>query len=198
MNTRLSPNYTVDDWRRLDFTSEEDWSKAIDIFRDRIDSRFLLPVQAMLDDPRSAASCGFAVLAVDCLLIETLQAFREGTHKTEQRSENAFVEFLTTSPDFKSYFDDGKARLFYKHFRCGILHQAETYGDSLVKSGSCHPMVARSPSGKSLVINRDRFHSALVAHVERYARELREESGTDGPLRRAFRSKMNAVCNECA
>jgi hypothetical protein len=67
---------------------------------------------------------GFAILAIDCLLIETLAAFVEGLETTDGKSKATFCTFLTTRPKFKATFTFDIAKQFYEEFRCGILHQA--------------------------------------------------------------------------
>jgi len=65
------------------------------------------------------------VMALDCLLIETLEQTRKGVAKTPRRQvEQYFVDFFTQTA-FQSSFDENKTRRFYKYIRCGILHQAE-------------------------------------------------------------------------
>src|SRR5229473_2448176 len=120
--------WTRDDWKALDFSIEKDWQIAIDIFEDRIRSRFLDVVESF----QSMQFSGFAVIAIDCLLIETLQQFYEGKAETPQRKvEQYFVNFLTQT-SFGEFFDDDKAKKFYLQIRNGILHQAEVKESSRV------------------------------------------------------------------
>lgn len=103
--TRISPRFTVADWSALRPSLNEPfqlatWRSAIDIATDRIHNRFLRPVQILRDDPANRESgFGFAMLALDCLLIDALQAFREGrVSGNEARSTKAFVDFLVERP----------------------------------------------------------------------------------------------------
>ncbi len=74
---------------------------------------------------------GFTILAVDCLVIETLEAFIEGLEDTEGKSRATFCKFLRSRPLFAAEFTtEDLAEQFYYQFRCGILHQAEVGGDS--------------------------------------------------------------------
>jgi len=60
-------------------------------------------------------------MAIDCLLIETLQQFIKGVSETPRRkNECYFKNFLISR--FKEDFDDEKAKMFYEQIRCGILH----------------------------------------------------------------------------
>jgi hypothetical protein len=75
----IAPGFTDADWKALDLT-REDHLRAIEAFRLRIEERFLKPVRAIMSFSRS----GFAVLALDSLLVETLQQFMKGVPETPQ------------------------------------------------------------------------------------------------------------------
>ena len=135
---KISPCYTVKDWKALDFTTEEEWQKAINIFEDRIRGRFLEPISRI----QGYTYAGFAVLALDCLLIETLQQFREGIPITPYRqSKTLFLRFLTET-SFGSHFSKQTAEMFYDQIRCGILHQAEVKKSSRVLIREEVPLVS--------------------------------------------------------
>lgn len=71
---RISRTYTVDDWKALTLTTEADWLRAVAIFKDRLETRYLEHIRELL--PRQTS--GFVVLALDCALIETLEQFKHG------------------------------------------------------------------------------------------------------------------------
>src|SRR5215510_203703 len=87
---RISPMYTSRDWEALDSNSPKDWSRAADMIRDRLEGRFL----------RFASNClrsrdsGFVVLAIDSLLAETIQQFKEGVTKSRGKSKVMITRFL--------------------------------------------------------------------------------------------------------
>src|ERR1700733_7977249 len=111
---KISRNYDAEHLRNLDFTSEADWQRAITIFEDRLETRYLEHIRALL--PRKTS--GFVVLTLDCALIETLQQFRLGVRKTpDKEGKKYFVVFLTTTL-FSQHFDEESAGLFYKTIRC--------------------------------------------------------------------------------
>jgi len=182
----ISPRFTVDDWKALDLTKSSDWRKAVRILEDRLNARFFDAVGGIQEQDFS----GFAVLALDCLLIETLQQFKEGVPETPRRKcEEYFVNFLTAAP-FATHFDKTSAATFYDHFRCGILHQAEIKGTS--KVWRVGPLVARSSDGHGLIVNRKLFHSALRKAFAAYLRTLR--SRKDLTQCANFVKKMNFIC----
>jgi len=187
---RISPRFTVDDWKALTFSTEKEWQKAINIFEDRIYGRFLQFIPLIEDYEYS----GFAVLALDCLLIETLQQFREGIPKTPpKKSEEYFVRFLTET-SFGKFFDRDLAKMFYDQIRCGILHQAEIKGSSRVRKRQQEPLVRLADDMKGLVINRKEFHKQLIEEFKNYISQLQENNPPNEKLRHNFRKKMDHIC----
>jgi hypothetical protein len=54
--------------------------------------------------PPSERRFGFSVLAIDCLVVETLGAFIEGLEHTEGKSKKTFCTFLRTRKQFAAEF----------------------------------------------------------------------------------------------
>src|SRR5260370_35798832 len=117
----ISPRYSVTDWRTLNLTTPSDWRTAVRILEDCINPRFFRVVKAIDRQDFS----GFTVLALDCLLIETLQQFKDGVRETPRGESGAYFERLLTSAPFSAHFTQATAATFYDHFRCCILHEAE-------------------------------------------------------------------------
>jgi hypothetical protein len=186
MNMQISPRFEAEDWRLLDLSHEAGWKRAAVILDDRINGRFLRMVERIEDVEFS----GFASLALDCLLIETLQQFKEGVEDTPRRkAKEYFQKFLTSAP-FGGNFDADTAGMFYDQFRCGILHQAELKGSSKVwKVGR---MVRRADDGNGLTVNHKALHAALRTAFASYLLELRR--GRDQTLRDNFKKKMDLIC----
>jgi hypothetical protein len=185
---RISPKYSAYDWKKIAFQNEEEWLLAIDIFQDRIKERFLDPIARI----EACAYAGFAVLALDCLLIEMLQQFREGIYRTPSgQSKDYFVRFLTET-SFGEYFDKRKAELFYRQIRSGILHQAEIRGSSKVLIEDDVPLVDYTDDNKGLIVNRKAFHDQLLREFEIYVTALQDPASLE--LRERFKKKMTSVC----
>jgi hypothetical protein len=105
----ISPRYTDSDWKALNLANSCDWRVAVRILDDSLNARFFEAVEAFEGQEFS----GFAVLALDCLLIETLQQFKEGVDETPHRKvQKYFTNFLTTPP-FSSYFTKASVSTFY-------------------------------------------------------------------------------------
>lgn len=193
----IAPGIHRSEWLklRLDDGTSTDWNRAIEIFNERINSRYIEPVDLLIkkDNEQTALKrrYGFSILAIDCLLIETLQSFIEGLIDTRGKSQKMFEEFLTCSKGFCKYFDKEKAANFYRDIRCGILHQAEVIGSYLI--WSVGDLMGEKKNGTPY-INRTKFHKQLKIEVKQYCDELRDQTNLN--LRKNFRKKMDAIARK--
>jgi hypothetical protein len=190
---QIAPGVQAAEWQalKLDDHASPDWATAVQILEGRIHERYIEPIDHLIaaeeTRPPTERRFGFTVLAVDCLLIETLGAFLDGLEDTNGKSKATFCRFLTTRPLFAGDFTEDLAERFYKEFRCGILHQAEIGGDS--KVWSVGPLI-RDDGGK-LIVNRNQLHERLKAEFQHYLAELRNPANVD--LRAKFRAKMDFI-----
>lgn len=185
---RISSKFIADDWHQLKFKTEDEWQKAIDIFTARIKERFLEPIRLI----EKCDFSGFAVMALDCLLMEMLQQFRAGVNRTPAgKSKDFFIDYLTTT-SFGEFFDERMATLFYRQIRCGILHQAELRGSSRISVDDDVPLVRYSDDEKGLIVNRHLFHKQLVTEFHNFLDELRNPYKP--AVRVKFIKKMKSIC----
>jgi hypothetical protein len=190
----ISPNYTPEDYITLRLginSSNKDWEKAIDIFSDRVYGRYLNAIDMLLEKtqnfPENNIDFSFSSMALMCLLIETLHQFYNGVDETEwRRHEEAFMNFLTGSERFRHHFREREARLFYRHIRNGIIHQAQTKRNTQL-CVTTDLMVDIVPHG--IRINVLLFYEALVNEVDDYIDKLRNQN--EYTIRDNFISKMN-------
>jgi len=113
----IAPGIVGQVWENLhlDDPHSNDWDCAIEILNRRIRGRFLEPADNIACLPFG----GFAVMALDCLLIETLEQFKRGVHETGEDESNRrgaikryFVNFLTDKDlGLGAYFDENLAGL---------------------------------------------------------------------------------------
>jgi hypothetical protein len=194
----IAKGINSDKWHQLDLSTNEseDWKKAIEIFSKRIKDRYVEPIDILIDQEKDKKAIdrkfGFTILAIDCMLVETLQAFYEGLPNTKNISKKTFTNFLLKSENFKSDFTqkiNGQSRAdkFYYDFRCGILHQAETGEGG--KIWSIGDMVWEYEN--ELIINRTEFHERLKKEIEGYIDKI--ENGDDSELRKNFVKKMDYI-----
>ncbi len=191
---QIAPGVDASVWGglKLDDPNSPDWAKAIGILEARLNDRYIQPVDFLIasevNKPPSERRYGFTVMAIDCLLVETLAAFIEGLEDTEGESKRIFRTFLRTRKQFAADFpNDDIAIKFYKQFRCGILHQAESGGDS--KVWSVGPLLR--VDGNAITVNRNKFHHCLKEEFQAYLAELRDPKNSTP--RSNFLKKMNFI-----
>ena len=170
---QIAPGIDARDWKKLDLDKPSEWESAIWIFERRIRGRFTDAVDFLIADDQSRSPIerrwGFTVLAVDCLLVETLEAFRQGLSDTRNRSKELCVRFLTERSAFKHFFSADLAKRFYYEFRCGLAHNAQVFGTGRI--WSVGPLVVLE--GDRITVNRTAFHQALLTELSEYVAELR-------------------------
>jgi hypothetical protein len=202
--------FSSDDWRNLAERLDRDegaWAEAIGVFERRMRERFFTCIDALIkadtkpdssSSPAAAhsppdAHCipGFSIMALCCLLIETMQGFREGSSRNTQTQ---FVKFLRRPAFNGAFADKGIAGEFVAGIRNGILHQAETRKWVIWRSEPSQ-MVERREDGYAL--NRTLFYEAVKQEFESYLRELND---TDNPAnherRGKFETQMNDICEK--
>jgi hypothetical protein len=191
---QIAPGVDASIWHalKLDDPNSSDWAEAVSILEARLHDRYIQPVDFLIaseeNKPLSERRYGFTVLAIDCLLVETLGAFIEGLEDTEGESKRIFRTFLRTRKQFAADFPtDDIANKFYKQFRCGILHQAESGGDS--KVWSLGPLLR--VDGDVITVNRNKFHECLKEEFQTYLAELRDPKSSTP--RSNFRKKMDFI-----
>jgi hypothetical protein len=191
---QIAPGIDAKKWQglNLDDPDSADWDAAVDILSARINDRYIAPVDFLISSeaskPPSDRRFGFTVLAVDCMLVETFGAFIEGLLDTKGKSKETFCKVLRRRTLFASEFStDAVAEKFYKQFRCGILHQTESGGES--KVWSVGPMLI--VNGNAVTVNRNRFHDCLKSEFQSYLAELRDPKNSS--LRQKFRKKMDFI-----
>lgn len=192
----IAPGYTVRDWTALDLANNDpyQWRRAIKIFDTRLRCRFVEPADVLIAQEigHVRGTFGFAILAIDCLLVETLQRFREGRI---EKGENGRLIRTFLCDRLRAYFgtDAGKGSLsdkFYERCRCGIHHSGQTDGDfRVLRSG---PLI-QVKENDVVTVNRTIFHEALKKEFDAYLAELSD--GKEGALRRNFKRNMDAICS---
>jgi hypothetical protein len=191
----ISPKYSNSDYKIA--RDGDDWPKMIEIFIDRLEGRFLKPIRLIINDDSGIGEfAGFSIIAIDCLIIETLQQFYDGKDKTPKyQGKDKFKNFLTNSKYFNSFFDEELADIFYEHFRCGLLHQGQTMGKSLIKTGQNSMIVPVTPDNIKVgfKLDRNKFHDALEQEINNYVIKL--TNNKDKSIREHFIKKMNFICN---
>ncbi len=161
----ISPRYKASQWRavRLDADDEAEWLKAIDIVEDRIKGRFGRWIDTLVAEKFS----GFVVVALDCLLIETLVGFMTG-----EPSKGPDSLLTGTLGNSGLQFTKEQARKFRESVRNGVIHDAETRRGWIIRPGEPDGKILTT-QGTSIALNRTAFHAALTWELEAWLAKLR-------------------------
>lgn len=191
----IAPGVDAAEWQNLDLSTPQSpgWERGISILEQRIRGRFADIVDSLIAEdelrPPKGRKFGFVILAIDCMLLETLEAFRRGLTETRNKSRQLCTCFLTTRPAFSAFFDSTLAARFYSEFRCGVVHNAQVFGTGRV--WSVGPLLQLE--GSRITINRTVFHRALLKELEAYFEALRNPAEIE--LRANFKRKMDFIAN---
>ncbi|CAN7443501.1 hypothetical protein LJR231_002924 [Phyllobacterium sp. LjRoot231] len=194
----VAPGYRVRAWRQLALDDAihyvEDWNKAVKILETRIRSRFLEPAQLLIEREKGKerGTNGFAILAIDFLVIETIQGFKSGRTSHKNQSMSLFKTFLTGWDAFRACVPadmnaDDLAVSVYEQGRCALHHTGSTDRIIVKRSG---PMFVFHADGR-IELNRSVLHRELAKAFDSYIADLRVPQNAD--LRKKFRNKMNHI-----
>ncbi|NRP86691.1 hypothetical protein GFPCMMHI_02599 [Ensifer adhaerens] len=197
----ISPKYTAQNWQDLnldpDNPDEAQWQEAGDIINDRIEGRFLKPADALIEaeKDKTEGTFGFAILALDFLVIETVQGFREGKINHNGQSKTLFKNFLTEWSLFKESVPveaerEPQAIKLYENGRCALHHSGST---DFLKVGISGEALEFSEDG-SILINRTLFHRRLSEEFTCFIEAIKAPG--DPVLRRNVKTKMTEICQK--
>ena len=160
--------------------------KLADFIYGRFYERYIEPFEAMDIDKKN----GFSIMAIACLLIETLENFWQGFKETPQGKGNAFFEeFFSRCSSFDNELAVFQGVKFYKNIRCGILHQAETKGGWKIRR--------KGPLLEKKIINATKFLDQLKKYLKWYQGELKKSDFKTDDIWKNFRKKMKAIKKNC-
>lgn len=173
----------------LDFVAAQDQAQIADFIFQRLYSRYLKPFLFANEEFVREYKNGFSIMANCCLLIETLQSFKNGWGNSNRKSEQAFKQFFTTEKNFIAF--KGKEKEFYGNIRCGILHQGETTGGWTVNRSGINLF-----DDKNLIVDSVTFAKELKTSLKNYSQDLKIAKW-DSELWDNFRTKMRNVISNC-
>lgn len=191
-NFDISPKYNVNHWIKASKACA--CEEMVEIFSDRLEGRFLRPIRLITADKEIGKFSGFSILTLDCLIIETLKQFYDGNDETKIDHATAFRDFFRSSPYFQDLASTKMANTFYSHFRCGLMHQAQTKKKSLIRirQPTMIAKISDSPDA-GIIVDRNLFHEAIEKEIARYKEVL--INGHDKKARDNFIKKMKFICN---
>lgn len=214
---KISGSFTAGDWRRRKKhltlgENSENWQSAYnDFFVERLYTRYFNPIQQIINLKLGKGE-GFAVVALQCSLIEFLSTTLEGKNLTldKKGGDNTyrpyeakifFKKFLREQNPFLKYFpcEDNEtdcpndpANDFYSNVRCGLLHEARTKNYWKIHEGIIDGPAICYNSDTNKIIYRDRLQSELEKFVKSYGKRLQHCK----KLQEAFKTKIEGLCHE--
>lgn len=201
---KISPKYNNYDWNNLNLSQyySQYWIEGAKIVYDRIHGRYLVQIEVLEEhlDRDIWLYSGFMIMAVDCMVIETLQQFYLGIPDTNQvyfkRNWESFRDFFKKSQYFQNEFDDNKVKIFYDHVRNGLLHQSQTKKKTLINIENLRMIeqVNKNNLSDGIIVNRQLFHEALVNEFKQYIENLKTDEGNFDNLRQKCINKMRTIC----
>jgi cation transport regulator ChaC len=195
--TELASNFTVERYAPLRdhlvgaALDEKAWAEVISAIRRRVQERFLTPVRELSrfdEQDELPYRPGFAILALDCLLIDTIQSFREGRVTTGNVSPAKSFKTFLSSPRFADFKATDRGD-FFQYVRNGIFHNGETRKNWKIRIDNKR-MLDRDGTTETTTINRQLFHAAVEQEFHDLISLL--ESG-DVEVRQNFLRRLDAM-----
>jgi hypothetical protein len=185
--TELASGFTVADYKSA--VERQDRDKIADAIRHRFTERYIEPVTS--SDGKKIH--GFTIMAVSCLMIESLESFRQGWVNSGGKGmgQLAFCGFFDCHTEFECF--RGYSAKFYKNVRCGILHQAETTGGWKITQRETVSLFVPDPLP---TINATLFLQNLHTVLDSYCDMLKVADWGSEEWQNV-RKKMDALCKHC-
>jgi hypothetical protein len=212
------------DWDKLrkklnqNYNYDNTWEEAIKLFENRLKRKFFDPIQLIING-KALKGEGFAIVTVQCALIEMLASFRQGKIFNHNKNANSpkfeykesqkmFTSLLQTASIFKDNFWElnnnneivinkpYNSEDFYKNVRCGLMHEARTKmnwhitATPLTKSIKNEKKFILTENGK-IKIYRTILHHRLLDYLVEYGNELRNNTNQNKTLRKFFARKLD-------
>lgn len=170
--------------------------------RERYRERFFEPIRLLRSAPSNEQGFGFAIMAVCCLMVETIQCYREGlpsSHQTELQKLKGYsdvpVDYQVVESDltihgkeiFRRFFSDNQSYFhcvdgitFYHSIRNGLLHQAQTKDGWTIDIG-----MPKLWDAEEHYVDRNLFSCQLESCFGNYLSDLSTKSFDQREWRRA-------------
>lgn len=218
-NINIAGIRTIQDWRdlsaRLSVHADENWDIAFQFFEERITTRYLNPIRKILEMDLNTGE-GFAVVNLQCSLIETIECFWNGwiyefkvakkgvkpsykykmgpaTYKGSRvRNRDIFIKFFEEREPFKSLGIDGDD--FFENVRCGLLHETQTKNNWVIRKEEDMQIEFYKVDGNKKIIYRKKFQDAIETVITEFKSQL--VTNGNSSLRQNFVDKFNHMCTK--
>ena len=217
---KIAGNLTISNWnelsKNLNCENDDNWGLAFYFFEERIKTRYINPIKSILEIGDNLGE-GFAVVNLQCSLIETIESFingckseynttirktqwKKGTTIIFNSNKEIFISFFNNRTPFKELNIDGG--LFYQDVRCGLLHETQTKNNWKIKCDTAESGLAyQEINNRNIVekiIHRENFQIYLEKLIARYRISIITRADFDGipacELRENFIAKFSHIC----
>ena len=182
MTVELSSSFSSEDWPNL--KTSKDKKQIITVLRHRYEERYFAPFE------NNDSKHGFSMMAISCLVIESLCSLLKGWDQTDDKGAIVFEEYFSNSKYLTVF--SGHGAEFYSHIRCGILHQAETTGGWKIRRASGSPLFSENEK----IIHATKFMNALKNEFD-YILETLEKEEFDSRLWMNVITKIDYLVLNC-
>lgn len=215
---RIAGKKTIDDWRDIEKnlcpSKNDNWDKAFDFFYQRIKTRYLSPIENIITHGENLGE-GFAVVNLQCSLIETLESFINGCssnyNENKRRTEWKKLEeiiFTSNRKIFTSFFSKRKPFIyyksiingedFYKNVRCALLHETQTKENWIIRFDFYNGKTSYLLEKEKKILYRENFQKDLIEMISGYRDAIVNQNVFDEfdnkTLRENFILKFNSIC----
>ena len=154
--------------------NEEDKKNIQEFVKQRLMERYITPFPKDYGTNNKSSQYGFLIMASMCLLIETIQAFKEGKDKYNPGEYGGVFERFLTQPETFNCSQD-LAKDFYENVRCGILHQGEIGNYWKIASSEMEEPITKE--GKIKTISAPTFLKTMESALDKYVESLDNDEG---------------------
>lgn len=177
------PEFTVKDY--LSAMERRDATEIAEAIKRRLIQRYIEPGEV------SGKKNGFNIMANCCLLIEAFESFYRGWSKTPNGSD-AFCKFFNRAPLFNEFTGNDTPTQFYKHVRCGILHQGETTGGWRIRRDR-----SKKLNLEEKIIDANFFRDDLKKTVDTYFTQIKSKdwNALEWIM---LKKKMSSIIKNCS
>jgi hypothetical protein len=205
---KIAGELTINDWKdlekKLKLNYENHWAEAYNYFETRINTRYLIPIDAIISI-KSYSGEGFSIVNLQCSLIETIESFIDGwmfeypnfinpNGVVLNGNKKIFKSFFKKREPFINYIPKISGERFYLDVRCGLLHETQTRNNWKIKKGFFGGDSYKF-DGEFKIIYQD-----IVALLKKYEGAIINGVEFDGippcELRENFIAKMNHICKK--
>lgn len=162
--------------------ADQNRQEIAEFIKERFMERYVSPVLSM------RRKNGFCMMAICCLLIEAITAFRKGWQDPTTKRSKPYREFFAGHPSMGVTAQLADA--LYDHIRSGIFHLGETTGGwRILRRGSLVDSINKT-------VNATRFVTDVQKSIDEYCEDLRRATWNK-PIWQNLRNRMNSLIRNC-